>query len=122
MPYQTFEIEYNADRLPQKVISSIGRGVVLSTSFYTYSNGNIISARYESFPYISVDTRSYVYDDKPNPYYGLIGFDRSLFDLTNRNNAIYALYSYEYDSNGLLTKVTANQLPAYTETYEYEPY
>lgn len=105
-PYRTLTIEYGADKLPVKVTTT-ELSQVISVVQYSYNGGNIVSNN--------------AYDNSPNPYYGLIGLDTGIPDLVNRNNEIQPLYTYDYNSNGLLTRVAANRLSAY-ESYEYEPY
>ena len=118
---QTTQIEYNADQLPNKITIT---GSSAST-FYEYSNGNIVTVRNSSS---TIPTATYIYDDKKNPFYGLIGFlaqfngtANELFEVFNKNNLIRPGCTYQYDSNGLLTNVTYGLYQSQI-VYEYETY
>ncbi len=93
---------------------------------YTYTGGNIVEIKRTDWPthyngnntYTS--TRVFQYDDKPNPFYGLLfGIpDERTF---SKNNVIEGNRSYTYDTNGLLTNIA--QRDGSSETlYEYETY
>ncbi len=84
---------------------------------YEYTGDNITTIKFVVGR--SLTTRTYEFDDKPNPFYGLIlpGFDEYL--RYNRNNVtkvtgvdqtggkqILEEYIYEYNDKGLPTKVT----------------
>ncbi len=118
---RTTKIEYNADQLPEIETSIVGEGIPNRTR-YTYSNGNIVRSLLQT-PVIVVSI-GYVYDDKPNPLYGLVGFTAELFDIVNRNNVVNpSFYTYEYDSNNLLIKRVYNTGSiVQTTTYAYELY
>ena len=105
---------------------------------YTYSNGNIsqlVSTQTAATPYPAV-TNTYQYDDKPNPYYGVIRSDGLTAAVANKNNVIDEITSpapkykrvLTYDSLGLLTKLNIVYPPDpnynYNSqtTYEYEKY
>ncbi|WP_461149231.1 hypothetical protein [Spirosoma pulveris] len=101
---------------------------------YTYAGGNVVAIKKSSvqttlsdFNYI----RTYQFDNKPNPFYGLYSGvpEPDLFNsakqntfyennILNQNNIIQPGYTYEYDSYGNLIK----SMGTYTATYEYEQY
>ena len=108
---QTFS--YGSGKYPTKVTSDSG------AITYTYTNENITQAT-------SLSTvESFTYDDKPNPYYGLvgIGIGPSIF---SKNNVISAGKTYSYDTNGLLTLIFTPGEPAQggptSVVYRYEFY
>lgn len=89
----------------------------LNAQTYTYTGDNITAITFTLGR--SQTRRTYEFDDKPNPFYGLIlpGFDEYL--RYNRNNVIKVTqldqtggmqsmeeYVYEYNDKGLPTKVT----------------
>lgn len=116
----TIQIEYNADRLPQTVTST-AEGVT-QTATYTYGNGNIVRIDYSaSSSGQPASSSTFTYDDKRNPYYGLIGSLTGIVDIINRSNIIEPNVNYQYDSNGLLISRATSRLSART-TFEYETY
>ena len=117
---------YSSGKYPTTVTSVVGD--FTTTRTYTYSNDNIVQTSTTfmspSSP-TSQTVESFVYDDKPNPYYGLtgIGYGPEVF---SKNNVIVSGRSYTYDTNGLLTLVTQPGGPEVggpsTISYTYEFY
>ncbi len=101
---------------------------------YTYAGGNVVAIKKSSAQTTLSDfnyTRTYQFDNKPNPFYGLYSgipepdlfnsAKRNTFyenNILNQNNTTQPGYTYEYDSYGNLIKSTGT----YTATYEYEQY
>lgn len=94
---------------------------------YEYTGNNITSVDYISGRV--VEKYNYEYDDKPNPYYGLIAPDISGIRRFSRNNvtkiirdsdkAVIAEYTYEYNAQGLPIKLKdKNGVGAVIYTYE----
>ncbi|WP_460971147.1 hypothetical protein [Spirosoma migulaei] len=127
---------YAGSRFPLKQVYTNSSTVQVYD--YTYSNGNIsqlVSTQTAATPYPAV-TNTYQYDDKPNPYYGVIRGDGLTAAVINKNNVIDEMTSpapkykrvLTYDSLGLLTKLNIVYPPDpyynYNSqtTYEYEKY
>ena len=117
---------YGSGKYPT-VVTSVNENFT-ATYTYTYTNENITqTSRTSTSPSSppSTTVELFTYDDKINPYYGLvgIGYGPSTF---SKNNVISAGSSYSYDSNGLLTQISTPGTPAMggpsTTTYSYEFY
>ena len=126
---------YNGSLFPATMTSEIlpaTRSSELGKQEYTYSNGDIVKQVFTpKNPNQTTTTGIYQYDDKPNPYYGLIrgdGFGTGSF---SKNNLIgfvpqgNDLTTYTYNSLGLVTKRVAH-ISGFNydlqTTYEYEAY
>ncbi|AKD54591.1 hypothetical protein [Spirosoma radiotolerans] len=128
--FQDIKIEYDGTELPVKLttinwdpVTSNAQPLSQLVEQYIYNEGNIIEvARSENGgPALTV---RYQYDDKPNPFYGLVGLvitNGPLFNLVNRNNVITANKQYSYNSVGLMTKVVGGD-PYSEQTYGFEAY
>lgn len=115
-------------------------GVELDRSTYEYTHENITSVAQSSFDVTSGRLRSQTsslleYDDKPNPYYGLLDttIDPQLRFSTNNviKNALTSsaapstleVYKYEYNQQGLPIKSTLDRSgKSYITNYTYESY
>lgn len=85
---------------------------IFGAETYEYTGGNITSVSYTSNRV--TEKLNYEYDDKPNPYYGLIAPDISAVRRFSRNNVtkiirdsdgvVIAESTYEYNAQGLPTK------------------
>lgn len=117
-------LEYGANKLPGKV-TIMNNGVATSQFLYSYTNGNIVKIDYPEAGNGGqiISSTTFLYDDKPNPYYGLLTFRQNIFNTINRNNAYISPTTnmFEYNSDGLLIKSLGSRLLAQT-TYEYEAY
>ncbi|WP_020600048.1 hypothetical protein [Spirosoma panaciterrae] len=113
-------LEYNVARLPIKQSYTIGTHQWVEQ--YTYSGGNVVKVdRNDNLSGLS--TLVFQYDDKPNPFYGLITGPPS-YTIFSANNIITPNQIYTYDSNGLLIKGTlaVSGFGNYITKFEYEPY
>lgn len=122
-PYllETLQFGYNGIKFPVKVIHTRASDNYQWTEQYTYSGDNIVSV--ERSDNQSATTKiAYQYDNKLNPFYGLITGDKTndTFTALNRNNVVTSDKQYSYDSNGFLSKVTESG--GITRTYGYEAY
>lgn len=107
--FQTTTYELDADR---RLLSSYtGDGPTSVASTYRYTGGNITNQR--TVAGRTVNSVGYEYDDKPNPYYGLIAPDIGEIRRFGRNNIIKITngtaiteYVYEYNAQGLPTKAS----------------
>lgn len=118
---EVIRFEYAGTALPVKAIHTRASDNYQWIEQYTYSGANIVrveTSDNQSAPVTTV----YQYDNKPNPFYGLIiGSKRNdSFLIFNRNNMVSSDNQYAYDSNGLLSKVVA--VGGIEQTYEYETY
>ncbi|MVM32666.1 hypothetical protein GO755_21675 [Spirosoma sp. HMF4905] len=116
-----FQLAYGDTKFPVKVTSdfwdSSGFKLGQSVEQYTYNGGNIVKVEKSENQSANVTT-TFQYDDKPNPYYGLITGEPDI-RMFSMNNAVTSDKQYMYDSNGLLTKVVTTTA---TTEYEYEAY
>lgn len=95
-----------------------GQDIVYSS--YSYLNGNITKEGNQSCGRCSLSTITYQFDDKPNPFYGLIGPGITEVRRSSRNNVVRSFYafapqpdqetllSYEYNAQGYPTKATSS--------------
>lgn len=101
----------NNNRLLSKFPTS--SNIIYQFESYKYTGDNITKVR---STYVRLtDSTTYEYDNKPNPYYGLIAPDISEVRRFSRNNvtkiindynkAVIAEYTYEYNAQGLPTKL-----------------
>jgi len=118
---EVLRFEYNDAKLPVKVIHTQASDNYQWIEQYTYGGANIVKIETSDNQSAPVTT-AYQYDNKPNPFYGLIIGDKrnDAFTMFNRNNLIASDNQYEYDSNGLLSKVVV--VGGIVQTYEYEAY
>ncbi|GAB3957678.1 hypothetical protein GCM10028805_50830 [Spirosoma harenae] len=65
--------------------------------------------------------QTFQYDNKPNPYYGLIVGEPEIRTFS-KNNVLVNSYLYSYDANGLLTKINSAFDGSLIQTLEYEAY
>lgn len=116
-----FQLAYDGTKFPVKVTSDFwdigGFKLGQSVEQYTYAGGNIVKVE-KSGNQSANGTSTFQYDDKPNPYYGLITGEPDI-RIFSKNNAVTSDKQYTYDSNGLLTKVVTTTA---TTEYEYETY
>ncbi|GAB4032668.1 hypothetical protein [Spirosoma gilvum] len=113
-------LEYNAAKLPSKVSYTIGANQWVEQ--YTYIGGNVVKVdRNDNLSGLA--TLTFNYDNKSNPFYGLITGPPS-YTIFSANNIIAPNQVYTYDSNGLLTKGTlaVSGFGNYITKFEYEPY
>ncbi|GAB3785718.1 hypothetical protein GCM10028818_47820 [Spirosoma horti] len=118
---EVLRFEYNGAKFPVKVLHTRASDNNQWVDQYTYSGANIVKVE-QSDNHAAPVTTVYQYDNKPNPFYGLIiGTKRNdSFTAFNSNNLIVSGYQYEYDSNGLLLKIVT--VDGVVQTYEYETY
>ncbi|WP_460934380.1 hypothetical protein [Spirosoma humi] len=116
---EVLQFEYDGTKFPVKVIHTTTSNNHQWTERYTYSGDNIVNV--ESSDNQSATT-TYQYDNKPNPFYGLLTGEKrnDAFIALNKNNVMTNDKQYLYDTNGLLSKVIAADGVVYT--YEYEAY
>ena len=133
----TFNLVYNGTNLPVKITAVSNVFMNGSLTEYLYEQGNVVKIKKDFFDNAGgikdSYTRTYQFDDKPNPFYALyVGapdpdifndytFKLSTFYQSNtfsKNNMIYPNLNYEYDSTGSLVKIVGNP----TTTFEYEMY
>ncbi|QMW06539.1 hypothetical protein [Spirosoma foliorum] len=125
------KLTYGSTVFPVKIDTKINDGSQFDpeldfTQEYTYSAGNVVEVKRTDRPthyngYNTYTTSQVLqYDDKPNPFYGLIigSPDVSTF---SKNNVIESTRLYTYDTNGLLSKIALRDGTSET-TYEYESY
>jgi len=118
---EVLRFEYTGAKFPVKVLHTTPSNNDQWTEQYTYSGANIVKVE-QSDNHSAPVTKVYQYDNKPNPFFGLIiGTKRNdSFTVFNSNNLIASDYQYEYDSNGLLSKVVT--VEGTVQTYEYGAY
>lgn len=91
--------------------------VTQSETTYAYTGDNITTVTVKALRNTRIDT--YQYDDKPNPFYGLIGPGVDELRRFSRNNAtqlgIQPTIVYEYNAQGLPTRIG-------DQTLTYESY
>lgn len=118
---EVIRFEYSGAKFPVKVIHTRASDNDQWIEQYTYSGANIVKVE-ESNNQSAPVTKVYQYDNKPNPFYGLIIGNKynDAFTVFNSNNLIASDNQYEYDSNGLLSKVVA--AGGIVQAYEYEAY
>lgn len=98
-------------------------------SYYTFDSGNLIKLESEiNYPSQNevLSPINYQYDDKPNPYFGLLPLGISIEESLNKNNAIMSSNELIYNNNGMLIQKNINSTgPVGTRTtitFEYEVY
>jgi len=98
-------------------------------SYYTFEAGNLIRLEREiNYPSQNevLTPVTYQYDDKPNPYFGLLPLGISIEESLNKNNALIPTDELIYNSNGLLAQKNINftypTIYRSTITFEYEAY
>lgn len=125
IPYYTIDV--NKRLVNIKAVS--GYGSPYETYDFSYTGDNITREGVLWAPRRYYEVTFY-YDDKPNPFYGLIGPNISGIQRFSRNNLTkftttispYSVsYQYEYNSQGLPTKVT-NLYTKTQTTFTYEAY
>lgn len=133
----TFSLEYNGSKLPVKITAVSDVFMDGSITDYLYEQGNVVRIKkgfFDNTGGIKTSyTRTYQFDDRPNPFRGLyIGAPDPdlLSDFTfklntfyqsntfNQNNFIDPNLNYEYDTVGNLVKISGSP----TTTLDYEPY
>lgn len=125
---ETITFEYGPDKLPTKATSVASDG---KTSYYvyTYTNGNVTRLDY-TLPDGSTHSETLTYDDKPNPYQGMLLLRQSLHDLintVNKNNfdytphRYYLTYAEAYLNHGTVLLNERNG-EGVDETYQYSWY
>ena len=94
----------------KRLVSMVKDG---SVETYRYTGDNITRVDYIANGYTS--TTMYEYDDKLNPYYGLIAPDIGAIRRFSRNNSTKIIngtaaieYVYQYNAQGLPIKITKN--------------
>lgn len=117
----TVTLDYGPDKQPIKqTATSAGDSLMTNVLLYTYADGNIVRIDHPN----PNPNQSYyelvMYDDKPNPYYGLIGSRDNVFETVNKNNPVRFREQLEYE-NGLLVKLTFFRFSVQI-MYEYELY
>lgn len=87
---------------------------------YVYSNGNMISIKDND----RSTTNTYQYDDKPNPFYGLLSSSlrTPATSIYSKNNVISTGATYTYDSAGIIVKAVSSDPKLRIDMYEYEQY
>lgn len=124
--YQQTPLEYKYDeKLNYDATGLLVRSTVLNSSYqitydYTYKNGNLILLKYSN----REDSFAYRYDDKPNPFYGLLVSSRQTpaYYTYSINNVVTAGATNTYDSSGLLIKSVSSDPKVSVNTFEYETY
>ena len=133
----TFNLVYNGTKWPIKITAVSDVFMDGSMTEYIYDQENVVKIKKDYFDNTGrikdSYTRTYQFDDKPNPFYALyIGapdpdifsdytFKLSTFYQSNtfsKNNILYPNLNYEYDSTGSLVRIAGNP----TTTFEYEMY
>ena len=117
-------VVYKLDGNSRLVSKTTSSSPANASETYTYTGDNITTVVSVSGP--STTTTKYEYDDKPNPYYGLIAPDIGDIRRFSRNNttkiingAVSTEYVYEYNAQGLSTKISAKDGTVLTRlTYE----
>ncbi len=124
---ESFSYRLDADR---RVLGFNGfpQGGVYTGESYFYTGGNITKVDYVAGRVITSIT--YEYDDKPNPYYGLIAPDigatrrfsrNNVTKIIDRDGVVTGEYTYEYNAQGLPIKQKEKNGPGVVE-YTYESY
>ncbi len=125
---------YSVDSNKRVTGSSIeGPAIAFYRVTYQYTGDNITTAVGSNLGG-NVSNRLYEYDDKPNPYYGLIRLDIDELRTYSRNNVtkitellqgggtrVVAEYVYQYNAQGLPTQVTTKSGTELTR-FTYESY
>ena len=130
--FKTTRYEFDADKRLLGSSTGDGPGSTVETSTYQYTGGNITSQSIIANGTTRIT--AYEYDDKPNPYYGLIAPDIGEIRRFSRNNVtkitdvtpgepqrVFGEYFYEYNAQGLPQKQilrTGTQMVLFT----YESY
>ncbi len=108
---RTYSFDAN-NRLTRSSYAPAGSTPIGETiSIYTYTGENITQVQANAIR--TVATYLYEFDDKPNPFYGLVGAGIDEVRRYSRNNLVkYTpvpsasyIYSYEYNAQGLPTKI-----------------
>ncbi len=105
--FETLQFGYNGTKFPVKVVHTRASDNYQWTEQLTYSGDNIVSVERSDNQSATTKT-AYQYDNKLNPFYGLIIGDKTndTFIALSRNNVVTSEKQYSYDSNGFLSKVT----------------
>ncbi len=131
---EQFELEYDgSSQFPVRSTSTVNNvfPIPITKTVYTYSNGNVVQVDVSfSDPNGFPSSSTIQYDDKPNPYFGLINFGtntglRPDIRTFSRNNAIRSGETLIYDARGLLiglNVISTNSRFNSQTTYEYEVY
>ncbi|QIP16960.1 hypothetical protein G8759_32145 [Spirosoma aureum] len=119
IPQDEYSLTYGADNIPTK-ISHVNLNSPYQDEYnYVYSGGNAVKVRYSTHTQ-TVDY-SYLYDDKPNAYKGIVKLIPTI-DPYNKNNLISDL-TPTYNEQGYLIKtIGSGQYQGNIATYEYEQY
>jgi hypothetical protein len=129
---EAYVFEYGAGAYPTKVTFTLSKSLSPSgVSTLTYNNGNVVSIT-KSTNVGSQVTTSYTYDDKLNPYFGLVtdnvdypGYSSSDFLTYSKNtrSAAYPSTTRSYNAKGLLVSESFlfNGVTRGSR-YEYESY
>lgn len=128
----TFDTSFNK---PVSLVDSSRNPATVSTTTYTFTGDNLTRTRNQSSSQPNQTAFDYSYDDKPNPFYGLIGpgitdarrFSRNNVAKTVVTNGLgtatesqsQLMIQYEYNAQGLPTRAVAGPTQL---TYEYETY
>lgn len=117
---------YNSNRFPATLTTTLPQRPSSSTqsSAFTYTNGNLTQ---EVVSNTNDQPRTFVYqfDNKINPYYGIIRSEGILISfIASKNNFIKPNTIFTYNSKGLLIQENStppNGVPSQT-VYDYETY
>lgn len=127
----TYTLDGQSRTLSQYNTPVSAGGQDLATSDYTYSGDNIVKEANRSCSRCTPSTTAYQFDDKSNPFYGLIGPGITEVRRSSRHNVIRSVYafapqpdqetviSYEYNAQGYPTKATSSGGEV---RFEYERY
>jgi hypothetical protein len=118
---EVLQFEYDGTKFPVKVLYTAPSANSQWTERYTYSGDNIVNVERSDNRAAPV-TKAYQYDNKLNPFYGLLtgNVGNDAFIALNRNNVVTSDKNYFYDTNGFLSKVI--DASGIVSTYEYEAY
>ncbi|GAB4004722.1 hypothetical protein GCM10028808_02930 [Spirosoma migulaei] len=135
--FQNYQYTFDANR-HISTIYSVDPNVNPSGDFFTftYTGENITRGAYSYVGgHFNAGVFAYEYDDKINPFFGLLDPDIDPLDRFSRNNRVKSssssfsntpvtTYEYEYSSQGLPTKRTTKQDGTIVSvlTYTYESY
>lgn len=123
-----YEFEYDGSQFPVRSTETINNvfPIPVTKSVYTYSNGNVVQIDVSSSnPNLPLVSSTIQYDDKANPYFGLITGSSPDPRIFSRNNAVRPGETQIYDNRGLLTElnvISTNPNFSSKTTYEYEVY
>ncbi|GAB4018539.1 hypothetical protein [Spirosoma koreense] len=131
---RTFYLYGNSNRITS-VDHHLGEDITgINPASFIYTGENITTANYNTFRFPDHDD-TYVYDDKINPFFGMLDPDLSDVELFSRNNvtridytsrqsqpSYMKTYAYDYNAQGLPIRRTTIQGGNEVITYTYETY